>query len=844
MLPTLRLPFLAVFALLLLRPVAAQDPFAKEEQDLVRACVSALSTFASVAKAQKVGQRAKQAYDLILQYDPNQSQARSELGFRKERDQWVELPPEKRKKWLDKASYEGRFKVMDEWAKTALKLCELHRKFGLKLQEAGQQQRAIQHLQKAVYYHAMDREANLALGYKEGPGFFGTDQQIAFARKMREIETYAVQLARKDYPVQALPLEQMPDEFVALRDAAPDWMKRPNFDICGARSEHFTVWLRGTQKNADDAVKWGERALEFGVYLLGQERARRLRFVERAAGTFAWRGFVWTPREREEFLKANPHVWQERAKNVDEAMRYVNNNWRSKQGDATMQAMLAPVQIHDSMIGNVFQYGLVYGRNEGLGEGLIHAATWYLQYTCVTRFGADAEGTGADRELKLPDSTNWWLRAVRDQALSNQDWALDQVPRERLSRFRNDCRLKSWSFMTWVVAAYPEQWFDFFMALPDPQKKVPTLEEVNEVGEKVFGKKLAEIDAEWREWARGDSGVAFGTGYGPPLLPERPSREELAVLDRLNAVRATGLAFSWPDGKQPEEGSFAGMPACELDAEASIACEDHAKFLARWPNEHLKWPEAHEQNPALEGFSPRGQRAAMGSVIVHRNGPAGIEFARDSIDGWLGTPYHRFPLLEHNIKRFGYAFLSTEQLTVAVLDMGSLEEPYDPVAAPRLICWPPHGMKDVPTSFHGREQPNPLEDQPENEQDITKTGYPISLQLQREFAARISQAKIQVFEARGGGRTPPVHFVRKNSAEEKAWTDRAKKEVPCYVHTPQVPLNRKVEIRDVVFALPKEHLEPNKNYQVRVTLRIGDDERLFFWEFGAGSQKEGLKLKS
>ena len=77
--------------------------------------------------------------------------ARGDLG--------VELPPEKRKKWLDKASYEGRFKVMDEWAKTALKLCELHRKFGLKLKEAGQQQRAIQHLEKAVYYHAMDREA-------------------------------------------------------------------------------------------------------------------------------------------------------------------------------------------------------------------------------------------------------------------------------------------------------------------------------------------------------------------------------------------------------------------------------------------------------------------------------------------------------------------------------------------------------------------------------------------------------------------------------------------------------------------------------------------------------------
>jgi hypothetical protein len=399
--------------------------------------------------------------------------------------------------------------------------------------------------------------------------------------------------------------------------------------------------------------------------------------------------------------------------------------------------------------------------------------------------------------------------------------------------------------MTWMLAAYPDKWLEFFLAVPDPQKKVPTLEEVNAAGEKVFGKKLAQIDEEWREWARGDSGVAYGTGYGPPLLPPRPSKEELAVLDRLNAVRGLLLAYTWDEEKkqQPEEGVFVGMPACELDAEASIACEDHARFLTRWPEQHLKWPEAHEENPALEGFSPRGQRAAMGSVIVHLKAIGGVDFARDSIDGWLGTPYHRFPLLEHNIKRFGYAYLYENEITVAVLDMGSLEEQYDPQLAPKLVCWPAHGMKDVPTSFHGIEHPNPLEDQPADQQDITKTGYPISLQMQREVALRVADSTIQLFEARGG-KTPPKHVARKNSTEQKDWTDRGKKEVPVWVHTPTVPLNRKVEIRDTLFCIPKERLEPNKHYQVRVMLKFGEDERWFFWEFSTGAQPEGLKLKS
>jgi hypothetical protein len=152
-------------------------------------------------------------------------------------------------------------------------------------------------------------------------------------------------------------------------------------------------------------------------------------------------------------------------------------------------------------------------------------------------------------------------------------------------------------------------------------------------------------------------------------------------------------------------------------------------------------------------------------------------------------------------------------------------------------------MKDVPTDFHGIEQPNPLEDQPEKDQDITKTGYPVSLQLQRELAGRVSNATMQLFEARSSGKAPTAHFVRKGSKEQAAWLERCKKEVPTWLHTPMVPLNRKVEIRDVVFVIPKERLEPGKHFQAHVMLTIGEEELWFYWEFTAGSQQEGLKLK-
>ena len=62
---------------------------------------------------------------------------------------------------------------------------------------------------------------------------------------------------------------------------------------------------------------------------------------------------------------------------------------------------------------------------------------------------------------------------------------------------------------------------------------------------------------------------------------------------------------------------------------------------------------------------------------------------------------------------------------------------------------------------------------------------------------------------------------------------------------PLVPLNRRVEVRDAVFCIPKEKLPPNKHFQVRVKLQLGSNSPFwFFWEFGTGSKAEGLKLKS
>jgi len=525
-------------------------------------------------------------------------------------------------------------------------------------------------------------------------------------------------------------------------------------------------------------------------------------------------------------------------------MRFANNVWRAKEGVAVMKVGSSPRRIHDALISYVGMDGLGILRNDGIGQGLIHAITWTLKSTSISKWGAIPEGTVGEDGLELPEGTNWWMRTVRNQAMSNQDWQFAQVPRERLARFRNDCRLKSWSLMTWMLAAYPGKWVDFFVALPDADKKVPTLEDVEKIVVDVFKKSSKELDAEWREWARGDSGVASGTGYGPPLLPERPSDIELTALEQVNYVRAQPVGYTWAAGTNITEGKWVSLAECEMDAEASLGCDMHAKYVSNHPD-LVNDPDnkIHEEDPAHDDFSRRGQQAGGGNIVTS-TGRATKEFARRSVDGWMSAPYHRFPMLKHNIKRLGYSHVDGEELSVSVLDMGSLEEPYDPSTAPRLVCWPPPNMTKVPTHFGDPEHPNPLADQPENERDVTRCGYVASIQLQRQVAEGLGDASIEIWESRKGGRPPAKNMVARKSAEYRAWTDRCKKQVECYVHTPQVPLNKKRDSRDVLCALPKEPLKGGKQYQVRAYLQIGGaDPMVMIWEFATGRQKQGLNLK-
>ena len=786
--------FPAVSLLPLLTTFLPSQGVVAAEKQLNTKCASALVAFARTARSNKVATRAKDSYEeIVASYDPDHAAARRMLGYRKTREGW--RPPREAQEWKDEANDRQRFKVNNAWQDTRMKLAGLHREYGLGV-FAEDPERAAFHLRRAIHFDPFDEVSHLKLGHVERAfgeeSYYGTQEQLDFITNLKRLEKQALILARKDYEVQAI--EEIPPELAVLGE-----------EFHGARSEHFTAFTRGTQENADNCVKWSERGLEFLRFALGEERAKEFNVVGNQS-IYDWTAYLWTRKERDVLvaknLELNPESELSKVLSAPEAkvMResFQNIQWSEKGKSREIQTAFTPAAMHDRQVAKVWELGIgISGRagkpNFPLAEGALHAASWFLLSTVMTQRGSLPTGTTAKREARLPKSPGWWLRAMRDQAIARTDMPLLQFPRKQSSAFSNDARLKSWSFMTWLMARHPENWHEFIVTVSG--QKIPLPEEIEAATRITLARDPVELESEWREWASGRSVTAAATGYGPPLLPETPNKEQLAGLERLNELRAA-----------------AGLPPCELDQEATQACIEHARFLLRYPD-HWTWPEAHEQDPAKEGFTPRGMRAGMRSVIVIH-----ADDAAKSIDSWFGTVYHRFPLLEQDILRIGFAF----EGDMCVLDMGSLQEPAaidekGTFQAKAWVLWPPDEAEDVERQFAFYELPNPLDDVPEPNNRDDQAGYPVSLTMPEYVQRQVVEADIRLYVAAKRGRN---------------W--ERQEEVKVHKHTPGRPLLKRMETPEAVFAIPFEPLEKRTSYEVVVTLQTDSGTDTVTWHFTTG----------
>jgi hypothetical protein len=291
------------------------------------------------------------------------------------------------------------------------------------------------------------------------------------------------------------------------------------------------------------------------------------------------------------------------------------------------------------------------------------------------------------------------------------------------------------------------------------------------------GCPLPEFEQRWREWLfAGDppSGLAQTLGTAPtdPVLPA-----EKAVLAYLDKVRRQTLGKRAPD--------------VGVDRELSDGCRAHALYLTKNTKQLSQWPGAHEEYPDQESYSPEGARAGLSSVIA-----PGVDGPADAIDGWIGTFYHRLPLLEPGLVRIGWGL----EGHVAVLDAGSLVAPTE---LPIHVPWPAPESKDVPRRFCA-ELPNPVPGA-----DQSQWGYPVTLQ----FFANDPDATMRLYvgNTRGG------------------------QEIPCHFSTPKKPTNTELAPAGVFCLIPKVPLAANTTYTVAVDGWPKNDAGTD-WQFTTGAK--------
>jgi len=276
---------------------------------------------------------------------------------------------------------------------------------------------------------------------------------------------------------------------------------------------------------------------------------------------------------------------------------------------------------------------------------------------------------------------------------------------------------------------------------------------------------FGELESKWRDWLLGVR----------PGVAERIDKENLAawpkdalrVLDYMNEIRENAF-----------KDKIKGVWKLKFDPDLSGPCDMHANYLVKHP-EQKKWPDAHEEYADKEGYSVEGAWAGTHSVIAW----GGIEDYKDSIDGWMGTFYHRLPLLDPGVLRLGWGQAGEWW----VMDMSSLAAPYED---PYLVLWPYDGQKDAPTAFNGNEFPDPV---PEKGQDVNEGeifGYPITIQTKPiDEKGELVDIAMKLFE---GDREVECHF---SSPSEPSNPESAPGGAWCLI--PKTFLKSKTEYRVV-----------------------------------------------
>jgi len=483
--PKPTLPLLAGALLAGLAP--AQDDTRRLEIDST--LTKELVAFARSASSQKAFTLSREVAQLVIDhYDANSPSARRLLGQRKVRGKWQDDGKARSK---DKIDSRRLPKLQRKWKQLQKRAGELHKQYALALvSENAPEAKRTAELEMALRYLPNDAAVHRALGHQEIEGFWGTREDVTFVTRMHAIIEKALDLREHDVEVKEVPNGEMPIE-----------LKNMGIDLYGARSARYTYWSSDSFEAAANLVTWSERCHEFLEHLLGPKKAAV------RANAWKWHLVLRTPEQRDALLQKSPST--RGPFTFAQAQLFAGIGFRCEEGGRASATWHETGLDSDHAVANVTKRHFLDQRNEGLGEGLTHVTTWLLCGSTHTYF-ADLPKTVTGGEV-MPRDPDEWIQRLWDEIDQGKDMPLVVVPRERADNFRDSTRLKSWSFMCWMLARHPDKWLPLIDGCGAPKI---TPEGVEAVFQDVFGKPLGEVEQQWRAWARRGSKLGEASGWG------------------------------------------------------------------------------------------------------------------------------------------------------------------------------------------------------------------------------------------------------------------------------------------------------------------------------------------
>ncbi|HEB53055.1 MAG TPA: hypothetical protein ENI87_07370 [bacterium] len=478
----------AVLSTLTVLPLVGQEGSAPRRLEVDGQIVEHLLKFARKARANRQFSRAREVWQMVLDhYDSDCAAARKGLGFRKVKGEWL------RGKASSRADYDDRrmrLKTEKAWRDVVGLVGELHGNYGLELVASGDVAAGHYQLERALVFQPDEARWHRGLGHEEIDGFFGSGAQIAFVRRMREIRDKADELREQSFPITELDASRLPPT-----------LRRTGIAFKGARSKHFTHWIAGAQSEANDSVQWAERCYELLSFLLGRER-RAVR-----ADAIRWNAFLQDNVQRDILFASSPESTGRRT--ADQARMFAGTTFK-------VDGYWASVTWgrHDSredrIVAHVARKHLLWGRNTGLSEGLMHVCQYLICGTTLTYYASLPHTVSSDYQFMRREPGVWQAR-IEEEIAQGKDWPLDRLARERSDNFRDSARVKAWSFMGWLVARYPDRWWRLITVMGPTKELTP--ETAAQRYREALGVDMHALQAEWREWARAGSPWRETSGF-------------------------------------------------------------------------------------------------------------------------------------------------------------------------------------------------------------------------------------------------------------------------------------------------------------------------------------------